>query len=89
MKSVFKSVTTIFVLLTSSSVYANSALFSLVTIFSYPKDSGNYVQVQSKNQMTRQDCETQIFLLSDNKCQTIYWKTGHSHIKRKVNTERA
>ena len=28
-------------------------------------------------------------VLSDNKCQTIYWKTGHSHIKRKVNTEKA
>ena len=22
-------------------------------------------------------------------CKTIYWKTGHSHIKRKVNTEKA
>ena len=22
-------------------------------------------------------------------CETIYWKTGHSHIKRKVNTEKA
>ena len=28
-------------------------------------------------------------VLSENKCQTIYWKTGHSHIKRKVNTEKA
>ena len=25
----------------------------------------------------------------ENKCETIYWKTGHSHIKRKVNTEKA
>ena len=25
----------------------------------------------------------------ENNCQTIYWKTGHSHIKRKVNTEGA
>ncbi len=25
----------------------------------------------------------------DNNCKTIYWKTGHSHIKRKVNTEKA
>ncbi len=24
-----------------------------------------------------------------NKCETIYWKTGHSHIKRKVNLENA
>ncbi len=24
-------------------------------------------------------------ILSKNKCKTIYWKTGHSHIKRKVN----
>ena len=28
-------------------------------------------------------------VLSENKCKTIYWKTGHSHIKRKVNTEKA
>ena len=28
-------------------------------------------------------------ILSDNKCETIYWKTGHSHIKRKVNAEKA
>ena len=27
--------------------------------------------------------------LLTNKCETIYWKTGHSHIKRKVNTEKA
>ena len=28
-------------------------------------------------------------ILKDNKCKTIYWKTGHSHIKRKVNSEKA
>ena len=28
-------------------------------------------------------------VLKDNECDTIYWKTGHSHIKRKVNTEKA
>ncbi len=28
-------------------------------------------------------------LLKENGCQTIYWKTGHSHIKRKVNSEKA
>jgi len=28
-------------------------------------------------------------ILLDNNCKTIYWKTGHSHIKRKVNTEKA
>ncbi len=27
--------------------------------------------------------------LIENNCKTIYWKTGHSHIKRKVNTEKA
>jgi len=27
--------------------------------------------------------------LLENKCETIYWKTGHSHIKRKVNVEKA
>ena len=28
-------------------------------------------------------------VLLKNKCETIYWKTGHSHIKRKVNVEKA
>ena len=28
-------------------------------------------------------------ILLENKCETIYWKTGHSHIKRKVHTEKA
>ena len=28
-------------------------------------------------------------ILLKNNCETIYWKTGHSHIKRKVNTENA
>ena len=28
-------------------------------------------------------------VLLDNNCKTIYWKTGHSHIKRKVNQEKA
>ncbi len=28
-------------------------------------------------------------VLLNNKCETIYWKTGHSHIKRKVNLEKA
>ncbi|MDC3034189.1 phosphomannomutase/phosphoglucomutase [Candidatus Pelagibacter sp.] len=28
-------------------------------------------------------------VLAKNNCDTIYWKTGHSHIKRKVNTEKA
>tara|TARA_B100001123_G_scaffold323674_1_gene363417 strand:- start:250 stop:1704 length:1455 start_codon:yes stop_codon:yes gene_type:complete len=28
-------------------------------------------------------------VLLENRCKTIYWKTGHSHIKRKVNTEKA
>ncbi len=28
-------------------------------------------------------------ILNNNKCKTIYWKTGHSHIKRKVNEEKA
>ena len=28
-------------------------------------------------------------ILSKNNCKTIYWKTGHSHIKRKVNLEKA
>jgi len=28
-------------------------------------------------------------VLLENNCETIYWKTGHSHIKRKVNVEKA
>ena len=28
-------------------------------------------------------------ILLENNCKTIYWKTGHSHIKRKVNIEKA
>jgi len=28
-------------------------------------------------------------VLIENKCRTVYWKTGHSHIKRKVNIEKA
>ena len=28
-------------------------------------------------------------ILLENNCETIYWKTGHSHIKRKINTEKA
>ena len=28
-------------------------------------------------------------ILIENNCKTIYWKTGHSHIKRKVNIEKA
>ena len=28
-------------------------------------------------------------VLIKNRCETIYWKTGHSHIKRKVNNEKA
>ncbi len=28
-------------------------------------------------------------VLIENNCETIYWKTGHSHIKRKVNAEKA
>ena len=28
-------------------------------------------------------------VLKENNCKTIYWKTGHSHIKRKVNKEKA
>ena len=28
-------------------------------------------------------------ILNNNQCETIYWKTGHSHIKRKVHDEKA
>ena len=29
------------------------------------------------------------YVLKNNSCETLYWKTGHSHIKRKVNNEKA
>ena len=51
----------------TSTAFANSTLFTLVTIYTYPEGSENYVEVQGNTQMTRQDCETQVFLLSDNK----------------------
>ena len=51
----------------TSTAFANSTLFTLVTIYTYPEGSMNYVAVQGNTQMTRQDCETQVFLLSDNK----------------------
>tara|TARA_B100001093_G_scaffold53281_1_gene45202 strand:- start:153 stop:521 length:369 start_codon:yes stop_codon:yes gene_type:complete len=49
--------------------FANSTLFTLVTLFKFPEDSSNYVQVQNQNQnqMTQIECKTQVFLLSDNK----------------------
>ena len=28
-------------------------------------------------------------ILNENKCEALYWKTGHSHIKRKVHDEKA
>jgi|TARA_B000000475_G_scaffold125381_1_gene101329 hypothetical protein len=57
----------IFVSLVSSPVTAKEILYTVVTVFSYPKDSGNFVQVQGHTEMTKKECETQIFLLSDNK----------------------
>ena len=47
--------------------FANSTLFTLVTLFEFPEGSSNYVQHQNQNQMTKIKCETQVFLLSDNK----------------------
>ena len=31
----------------------------------------------------------QIMMLKNNSCKTIYWKTGHSYIKRKVSEEKS
>ncbi len=39
--------------------------------------------------LNQQDFFSKDKILLENKCETIYWKTGHSHIKRKVNVERA
>ena len=47
------------------------------------KNSKFIVDVKSTGLFTNDD------VLKDNRCKTIYWKTGHSHIKRKVNTEEA
>ena len=47
--------------------FAKSTLFTLVTLFKFPEDSSNYVQVQNQNQMTQIECKAQVFLLSDNK----------------------
>ena len=47
------------------------------------KNSKFIVDVKSTGLFTNDD------VLKDNKCKTIYWKTGHSHIKRKVNIEKA
>ncbi|MDC3127387.1 phosphomannomutase/phosphoglucomutase [Candidatus Pelagibacter bacterium] len=47
------------------------------------KNSKFIVDVKSTGLFANDD------VLKDNKCKTIYWKTGHSHIKRKVNVEKA
>ena len=47
------------------------------------KDSKIIVDVKSTGLYSKDK------ILLENNCETIYWKTGHSHIKRKVNTERA
>ncbi len=50
---------------------------------SYYKNSKFIVDVKSTGLFTSDK------VLVSNECKTIYWKTGHSHIKRKVNTEKA
>ena len=47
------------------------------------KNSKFIVDVKSTGLYTKDQ------VLLDSGCETIYWKTGHSHIKRKVNTEKA
>ncbi len=47
------------------------------------KNSKFIVDVKSTGLYTNDD------ILTKNNCQTIYWKTGHSHIKRKVHNEKA
>ena len=47
------------------------------------KNSKFIVDVKSTGLYSKDDT------LLRNNCETIYWKTGHSHIKRKVNTEKA
>ena len=50
-----------------STANANSALFTLVTVFMHQDRSNNYIQVQSSEQLTRKECESQVFRLGDNK----------------------
>ncbi len=47
------------------------------------KKSKFIVDVKSTGLYSKDD------ILLKNNCETIYWKTGHSHIKRKVNKEKA
>jgi phosphomannomutase/phosphoglucomutase len=47
------------------------------------KDSKFIVDVKSTGLFSKDK------VLLENNCETIYWKTGHSHIKRKVNSEKA
>ncbi len=47
------------------------------------KDSKFVVDVKSTGLYSKDN------ILLKNGCKTIYWKTGHSHIKRKVNKEKA
>jgi len=47
------------------------------------KDSKFVVDVKSTGLYSKDK------VLLENNCETIYWKTGHSHIKRKVNVEKA
>ena len=47
------------------------------------KNSKFIVDVKSTGLFLKDD------IISKNECKTIYWKTGHSHIKRKVNYEKA
>ena len=47
------------------------------------KNSKFVVDVKSTGLYSKDD------VLKENNCKTIYWKTGHSHIKRKVNLEKA
>ena len=47
------------------------------------KNSKFIVDVKSTGLYSKDD------ILLKNSCKTIYWKTGHSHIKRKVNNEKA
>ncbi len=47
------------------------------------KNSKFVIDVKSTGLFEKDD------VLLKNQCKTIYWKTGHSHIKRKVNLEKA
>jgi len=62
-------------------------------MFYAEKNNGAYFNNQRIKVSKKKNLENCLFakdkILLENKCEAIYWKTGHSHIKRKVNEIKA